>query len=1176
MASSEHPQTSPGTKVTPAEIPSVPLPPLPRTPTVDAMKFLRQRSRLDALLVAVVLLFAFLVVSFPTTNTDFFRHAAIGRLLLQGEYHFGVDPFVYAAGTSYFVNHSWLFDLLLYGLYQLPDGGAIIVILKALLTLALAMILLLAGRRAGQSLWIPALCTALAILVVSPRLYFYVQSVCLSFLFLGVTVWLLTAAGAKEKQWWLLPPLFALWVNCDSWFFLGPLTVVLYLLGGLLQQHWGSFSFSREPEASAAALASGSRLNEKNSRLRTLGLVLGVGVAACLLNPHHVRALTLPPELGLTAAGDMLEQDPQFSALFLSPLSKNYYQPYTGLSAAGLAYWPLLLLGLASFAVVFNRVSWPRLLVWSGFALMSLYNWRTIPFFAIVAGPITAANWLDFVAQRLGTEPRLTRAWRSWAVAGRVLTLLLGLALLIATVPGWLQKSQPTFYRIGWGVHVDPSLQEMAEAIHGWRQDGLLPDQPNWFNMHLEVANYLAWFAPGERVFLDQSLMHFREAAADYLAIRKGLEQEVEQDIDAVKTDWKKILDDHHVHFWIYDNIAPRKADLVSRLVLFTGTDEWTLCYLKGRIAIFAKRDRQAPASGPSTRLALDVKRSAFGPEAEKAPPRGGEPAPPREWWQMCWDLWWHPDPPQSSAREVLPLYDYCYQSVEKPRQIYTYSRVLQAAVAASGIAGSVPGGPVPSNLLTLSWSCTYNDLFPAGAVQPTRQVRKSEEAAIRLWASYVGNQFLESPSLYLAVRAARRALLVDAEDGPTYFRLGQMYQRLRDLPQESQLRRLPSQAAPPLIDALRRAQMIAALHNSLRFQIDDEKAAEAHEALYQVYGRELGYIDVAVRHLRLAYDKRTVLPPPSGMSPTQYSQGLERMYAQLTQLDSDLGRRLDRYDVNAASKSGLEKVQAALQEGLSETALTLLEQEPVDLGIASPAQMMLIKVLTSMILDLGRLDKAQQLLPDLEGQPVKPEDLELYLRLAAARGDYAEADRLLDDALRYVGQWQPGVMRMPEPVTLVAPQIGQILLAEARHLMGSPCVPWVPNNLTDIIQRPWLSQNSYSEFWRRRLRLEAIISGLIAVRQQGEWEFMRGWLALEAGDCVEARKHFQTARDLAVQGQSWAPEVDRLNAWFDPQQEVTRLQQLGFRHAILYDYSTHYLNLLKEEQIPDPISRER
>ncbi len=1147
MASSEHPQTSHVTKEPPTDTPSVPLPPLPRTPEIDATKFLRRRSRLDALLVAVVVLFAFLVVSFPTTNTDFFRHAAIGRLLVHGEYHFGVDPFVYTAGNTYYVNHSWLFDLLLYGLYQLSSGGAVIVIFKALLMAALALLLLRAGQRPGQSLWIPAVCTALAILVVSPRICFYMQSTCLSFLFLGITICLLTAVGTGEKRWWwLLPPLFALWVNCDSWFFLGPLTVALYLAGEWIQQ-W----LAGEPA----------------SNLRTLGLVLVVGVAACLVNPHHVHVLELPPEFGLTAAGDLLEQDQQFYPLFLSPLGKNYYQPFFGLSAAGLAYWPLLLLGLASFVPVVNRALWPRLLVWLGFALLSLYNWRAIPFFAIVAGPITALNWQDFAVARFGPEPRLTRGWRTWAMAGRVLTLVLGLVLLIVTVPGWLQRSRPTFHRIDWSVQVDPSLQGMAEAIHSWREAGLLKDEPNWFSMYPDTANYLAWFAPGERMFLDQSLPFFRNAAQDYVDIRRGLEQMADPDWPGGRPDWPQILHDRNVRYWIYDDRSQSASNQVTRWILLAHPQEWDLCYLKGRIGIFAWRDPQRPGSPPPTELALDLKRAAFGPAAETAPPQGSEPAPPRDFWQTIWEMWWAPDPPHSSDREGFAIYDYRFQTVEYPMQIYVHSRTWQTAVAAMTIPGSLPGGLVPTSLFPLSWSYTYNDIFPPGMGRPTRPPSKAEEPALQARGRFVDTQFLEAPSLYLAVRAARRALRVNPEDGPTYFRLGQAYQLLRNLPQERQLRRLPGQAGPLVLDVLRRTQVIAAFYNCLRLQPDDDKAAQAHFALYQIYRTELNYIDAAVHHLREGLERQKTAGPRPGISPTQYDQFLEQLSAELARLDTELGRRTDRYEVNAASKSGLQKVQAALQEGLSETALSVLEQE-ADPDVTNPAQVMLIKVLTGVALDLGMLDKARQLLPNPEGQLIPPEDTELHLRLAAARGDYAEADRLLDDALHRAWQAPPGQMRMTESSTQVAPMIGRALLAEARHLMGSPTLPWTPNDFADIFRRSWLGQNP-SEFWRRRWRMEAIINGLIAARQQGDWELARGWLALEAGHCVQARKHFQTVHDLAVPAANWAPEVTRLSAWLDEQAEPRGMQQTGFHHAILYDQSTRYLNWLNETANP-------
>jgi hypothetical protein len=1005
---------------------------------------------------------------------------------------------------------------------------------------ALALVMLCAGRRAGQSLWIPAACTALAILAASPR--FYLQSTCLSFLFLSVTLWLLTTSGTGDKRLWLLPPLLALWVNCDSWFFLGPLTVALYLVGELIQQR---------------------QHGETARNGRTLGLVLVLGVAACLLNPHHVRALTLPTEFGLTAAGGLLENDSQFYAFFLSPLGKRYYQPFLGLSVAGLAYWPLFLLGPASFVFVYERMPWSRLLVWVCFALLSLYNWRIIPFFAVVAGPITALNWLDFAAQRLGPAPRLTRGWRTGMLGGRFLTLLLGVALLIATVPGWLQRSYPSFHRVGWSIQVDPSLQQMAETIHGWRKAGLLPDEPNWFNLSPDVANYLAWFAPGERAFIDQSLPFFRETAEDYLDIRRGLEQEAERDSTDAKSDWQQILRERHVRFWIYDDRSASTSNLVSRAVLFTQPERWVLCSLNGRIAVFALRDPQQPESAPAPGLALDIKRAAFGPAAETAPPEGAEPAPLRDWWHTALDAWWSPDPAPSSDREGLALYEFRYQAIERPRQIYMHSRAWQAGLAAATITGSVPSGLVPSSFLPLSWSYTYNELVPAGAGGLTRQPQRSEELPLRAWQTYVNSQFLEAPSLYLAVRASRRALRTNPEDGPTYFRLAQTYQLLRALPQESQLRQFPVQMIPQLLVTIRRTQITAAFQNSLRLQPDDDKAAQAHIALSQIYADEFKYIDAAVHHLRLGLDKLKAGGVPPSMSPDQFKQMLEQRDAVLARLDSELGRHQDRYEVNAATKSGLEKAQVALQEGLSETALAVLEQD-ADLNISNPTELLLIKALTGVALDLGRLDRANELLPDTGDNPVKPDDLELYLRLAAARGDYARADRLLDDALRHAWQPPPDQMRMSEPITLVAPFVGKVLLGEAQHLLGVPPIPLVPNNPADFLQRPWLTQNA-SEFWRRRWRMEAIINGLLASRQLAEWNLIRGWLALEAGHCGEARNYFQTALDFTVPGPSWAPEINRLNAWLDVQREVRGLEEVAVRYAVIHDQGLHYLNMLKE-----------
>jgi hypothetical protein len=193
--------------------------------------------RLDLLLASSILLLAFLAASFIAVNSDFWLHRAAGKLLSQGRFSFGTHPFLYTNGSEYWVHHAWLFDLLLYELYGLI-GGAGLVLLKALLITALAGLLLGMRRKDGNE-WLPAFCTALAVLAMSPGLL--LQPICLSLFFLGLTFWLLwrprAGGGPPDRiRHACLLLLLILWVNLDSWFWLGPLLVGLFWMGERLDR----------------------------------------------------------------------------------------------------------------------------------------------------------------------------------------------------------------------------------------------------------------------------------------------------------------------------------------------------------------------------------------------------------------------------------------------------------------------------------------------------------------------------------------------------------------------------------------------------------------------------------------------------------------------------------------------------------------------------------------------------------------------------------------------------------------------------------------------------------------------------------------------------------------------------------------------------------------------------
>ena len=138
-------------------------------------RFAIEARRLDRALVVVVLVLAFFAGSFAATNSDLWLHLATGRLIAEGKYQSGHDPFAFTTAGQHWVNHSWLADWLLYRLAQAgggPEasvGGALLVLARAVLITVLAG-LLLAMRRPGHGAWLPAICTLLAVVALLPGL----------------------------------------------------------------------------------------------------------------------------------------------------------------------------------------------------------------------------------------------------------------------------------------------------------------------------------------------------------------------------------------------------------------------------------------------------------------------------------------------------------------------------------------------------------------------------------------------------------------------------------------------------------------------------------------------------------------------------------------------------------------------------------------------------------------------------------------------------------------------------------------------------------------------------------------------------------------------------------------------------------------------------------------------
>jgi hypothetical protein len=1115
-------QTSPsspaatGIQTAPPPDATVPLPPRPRIEPITVEELGRAMTRLDRMLVVLVLVLACLVSLFPVRNSDFWLHLATARDWLGGKIALGEDAYSYT-GKGTWVNHSWLYDVLVYGLYQLPGiGGPAVVIAKAVVIVALT-VLMLSIRRRGQSIWIPAVCTALAVLAMSPRLL--LQPTILSFALLGVTLAVLMRRELRDEPeeerkrrpagpvpWlgepadrplWLLVPLFALWVNLDSWFILGPLAVGLYLAGQLAQ----AFFSSGKPDAPRPGI------------WRPLAAVLAAGVAACLLSPFGVHGLNLPAEIGAGDVLTILRRDDEFNRFLCSPLQREYFsRPDLGLNIAGMAYYPLIVLGLASFAVNSSHWRWGRTLLWAGFLVLSVAYVRAVPFFAIVAGPITAVNFQDYAARRFGTSPVTVGWWKEWSLLGRALSVLAALALVVLAWPGWLFGFPRESRRVGVVAEPPPGMAKLAAQIDEWRSDGTLTEEDRLLNLQPEVANSLTWLCPDHRLkwFFDFRFDNYPpEVAEDYVKLRRAFDP-VEREgksggLAANTKDWLPILRDRQIScIIVYD--ANGATFQLRRARCDQGAEYLVNLYQDGHGAVYARREVPVkPESNPYLTwlggLGLppapvdqgrfrgkefDPWSLAFGPKAESLPDVKPRRPQPLAWWARFYPGPGARPPEAADAAAYLAYADdaalrYHYEQVMLPQAKASFCALVSASPVHMGnaLADATAFGFQFNLALNRRPPISTDDFGPV-LLTPLAPVM-------------------------LGVRSARRAIQRNPDDAEAYHYLGRAYVMLSRQTEEQNLA-----SGLALLTQLRNVQAIAALRNAV---LIDPDQGLAHLWLSILFGRQ-GFADLQLKHRTewLRWLRQT--GRQGGETEEQFNERKKLLQDSNDKLEKLVKDNQNKYEVQSEKKPVLQKAEIALRLRLGEKALqVLLDSDSLEFGKAGA------RLELDLLLKQGRLEELREQLVPSKDEKLReklPDDLnselgagtyEMYrFLLAAAEGDYKEADEFLEQARTKtfndpaqrqgfrkgleLERGAPGPAKDLDVAQLVALGVGKAVLEQC------PTGGGLPYQLEQRIARD--------------LRLAVLFQMVQPLHTAANYETLRGVMKLEAGDIPGAQERFR------------------------------------------------------------------
>ncbi len=1065
--------------------------------------------RLDLILGLLVLIFAFFVASFAARNSDLWMHLAAGRLMAQGQYAFGADPFAFTTPRTgwTWINHAWLYDWLIYriaeaaGGIETPVGGAVLVAIKAVLITILAGVMLWTSRR-GHTLWVPAVVVALALLTMSPWLL--LQPVCLSVLFLAITLAVLywpraeaatatsTIAGVP-RPWLFLPLLFVLWVNLDGWFLLGPLTVGLYLLGEAAQL----YLTSGFPGAEAP----------RPRDLRLLAGVLVLGLAACLLNPYHVHAFTLPSPLGAWFLDGAARDLPFLRNALISPFAGEYVNNlWVSKNWAGFAYYVLLLLGILSFVLNRAGLRCSRLLLWLAFGFLSIGLAGAIPFFAVAGGVITALNCQEWAARRLGTVPRVEGRLRRWSIAGRYLSLVIGLAVLALAWPGFLHAGPDDARRtrrVAWRVDVDPSYRRAALRLGELRERHVLGDEAHGFNAIPELADYFAWFCPREQGFLDHRYPLFRDVIGRFTEIRHAILQGGSDSAEGPRVEDSLRAAQPINHVILSGPAVDTRRGLLR---LWDDPARWTMLYGDGRTFIFGWNDPQHPTA-TFRGHGVHFNALAYGaelPPQDRAPGEVPDLPAPRTWWE----LYTQGPVARPLAGDEAAMYQELFVHVQPWTVSYRIARLVTSWMEAPVLAPG--GGGMASVALALQ-----------GFFRGREEVFLQEALA----------QGVQDPDpaglLLLAVRAGRRGVAASPADADAYYQLGMAYLRLWQN-HESPLTNGQFQS----LQQLRQVQAVTAFRRAVRFQPDSPRYHSRLADMYaQMFVRSFlptnpqlppfNFTDLEMEHREKVIELLRSNPPRdrSAESVAKLIKAQEDAKKKREE-QTQFARRKSEYEKNSANRSPPDQARLALDLGLVKEALDVLLKADLT-PLNDQEKSAVIGLQMKLLIITGQTIMTNQgRLPDKD-LIFDPWDKVL---LAGAEGDYSRIEDYLE----------------------------QILRAREQSPTHSD-----PAELTQLLQGLTFQGRIGLPVW---LRLRHMVQAPLG---WAELAVLRGLMALEEGDTIKAAQYLRTARGWIRQPARVAAFLAPLSATSPLDESLVRLMAGHQRHerppfipqALVYRY---------------------
>lgn len=438
---------------------------------------------LNILLLLVIFNFALQ----PLREPDFGWHLRTGLDVLHNGWKLPtVDPYSHTMPEWAWVEHAWLTDVLIGGIYSLFGGLGIIVLFGAVTVGAW----LLASRVARCGIVFQWLACILSLWVALPYLGARTQLITLLGLALLMLMLKRWQTGEVSVRWWI-PPLFLFWANLHGGFPVGLFLLGLIIITTLFVRWLAAYPipFMRQPDEPLFSWWD----------LKQLMFILVLSSLMTLVNPYGWR---LHSEIF----------DSLSNRFMLDTLQE--WQPISINGVAGRSY-TLYLIGLGlGMALWYRRIEPVRWVVGGLFLALSLRHMRNIPFFLIISLPLCAEllahgfewlqNWVPF--------GQLVRKRGSFAGA-----------LAVGAILIWLGPE-----------HLQHVIQSGVRPAEYFRETSYPIEAVEWVKTHRELVGkrlyndytyggFLLWWLPEDKIFIDGRMPTWQTGESrifrDYVAL---------------------------------------------------------------------------------------------------------------------------------------------------------------------------------------------------------------------------------------------------------------------------------------------------------------------------------------------------------------------------------------------------------------------------------------------------------------------------------------------------------------------------------------------------------------------------------------------------------------------------------------------------------------------------------